>query len=141
MSIHLLKSICMEFRDWLMDRFKEWERAQKNPHQSYSNFARYLGVSVNAYSQWRAGNNVPSVETAKVLSKKLGITVFRVLGYSIPADLDPLGARLESALDEARENIISSGFVPGSPEATREIAEALKKFDPQLISTRRDGDV
>lgn len=75
----------VEFRNWLMEKFKEWERTQPNGRSNYSNFARFLGISVNVYSQWRIGNNLPSYKNAVAIAEKLNdYSIMDILGYERP---------------------------------------------------------
>lgn len=127
----------MEFRDWLMEKFKEWEKTQPNGRSNYSNFARFLGIGVNNYTQWRTGNNLPSYEKALLLSKKLGNEIFGILGYQQPEEPDPwegFTPALRFALESARDKIISLGITGDSREAEEIITEALSSIGYKRIT-------
>ena len=121
----------MEFKDWLMDKFLEWEKTQTNGRSNYSNFARYLGIGVNNYAQWRSGNNLPSIEKARILAEKLGYEVYEILGYSAPIESPTLAEfpePIRSALLSASETIRTSGIKGDSPEAWAIVTEAMSKL-------------
>lgn len=132
--------VYMEFRSWLMEKFKEWEKTQPNGRSNYSSFARYLGVGVNNYAQWRSGNNLPSFDKTKLLAQKLGNEIYDILGYDRPQDggsvsLDSFPPELRSALLEARDKIVTLGLVGGSPEAWAVVNEAMSKAGYIQIDT------
>lgn len=44
-------------------------------------FAKWLGVNHSSFIQWINGNEIPDVESARVLAERLGPDVFDILGY------------------------------------------------------------
>lgn len=118
-----------------MRKFVEWEQTQPR-RQSYSAFARWLGVKVPTMAQWRVGNNLPSYDMATLLADKLGAEVYDVLGFARPTDLlDGFPPRIREALLSAREIIISRGLSGDSPEAVAVITEAMRAAGYRLILT------
>jgi len=81
-----------QFSEWLMQQFVAWEQ-QMPRRQSYSAFARYLEVNQSSFSQWMAGNYVPTGENLQKIATKLGYEIYNVLGerpiqvYAVP-DMD-----------------------------------------------------
>ncbi len=82
----------INFKEWLMIKFIEWEAKQKR-RQSYAAFARYLNVSQPTMSHWLSGSNPPDEINTIKLSIKLGIEVYDVLGRPRPL---PFVYKLES---------------------------------------------
>jgi transcriptional regulator with XRE-family HTH domain len=81
------------YSDWLMQRFIEWERT-KPRRQSYTAFARYLGVNQSSLSQWLAGTYPPSGENVEKIASKLGEEIYLLVGELPPAmkeELDRFG--------------------------------------------------
>lgn len=75
----------MDFADWLKAKFIEWEQSQDR-RQSYSAFARYLGVRQSSLSQWMNGGYPPGLENVTKIADKLGPEVYDVLGLVRPDD-------------------------------------------------------
>lgn len=125
----------MEFKDWLVGKFLEWEKQQEK-RQPYVAFARFLGVKQSALSQWMNGNNTPTLDYVGVISDKLGPEIYDVLGLQRPTDLlDGFPPRIREALLSARETIISRGLSGDSPEAVAVITEAMRAAGYRLILT------
>ena len=76
----------MEFSDWIRNKFLEWER-ERGSRQSYSEFARYLGVKQTTLSQWMRGGFEPKGEYVDRLAVHLGTEIYGILGIGEP---DPL---------------------------------------------------
>ncbi len=116
-----------KFSEWLMDRFVEWEKSQAR-RQSYSAFARYLGVKQASLSQWIIGNYVPTGENVKRLAEKLGVEIYDVLGLPRPdMTLEAMIEQYKSLPEELR-----AGFLPIYSEALRRyVAEQSQKHDFQ----------
>ncbi|MEN6572050.1 MAG: helix-turn-helix transcriptional regulator [Anaerolineaceae bacterium] len=122
----------MNFKEWMMGKFIEWRDTEKSGIASYSDFARYLGVGVNQYTQWRTGNNLPNYDSAKILASKLGPEVYELLGYERPASADPaavLPPAVRSALEKAVRRIESLGISPDSDEAVKIFTEEISKLE------------
>lgn len=109
-----------------MDKFVEWERTQTR-RQSYSAFARYLGIKVPLLTQWRLGNNLPSMESAIILADKLGHEVYTVLGFSDPNDPLTKYPVVAQAIQAAAQRVEAAGIDPDSPEVIRIFAEELAR--------------
>ena len=114
-----------------MGKFIEWEQAQPR-RQSFSAFARYLGIRQTTFSQWITGNGIPSYEKAMILAQKLSDEVYDVTGYARPGDSVPPEVRavLEGALIVIRER----GLATNSPEAMEVIIAALMEFRQSLTA-------
>lgn len=102
----------MEFKDWLNEKFLQWERSQPR-RQSYSAFARFLGVSQPSVSQWLFGSNTPSLENVGKIADKLGPEIYDVLGLIRPND----------ELDFVRDV-----FVSASPSQREELNEIIEEW-------------
>jgi transcriptional regulator with XRE-family HTH domain len=85
----------MKYNDWLINKFGEWER-KTGRRQSYSAFARYLGVKQSSLSQWLAGNYPPADDNLRKIANKLGFEIYDILGIARPDPLDEFQAWLES---------------------------------------------
>lgn len=132
----------MEFREWMMEKFREWENTQPGKRSNYSAFARHLGIKVNQYAQWRSGNNYPSPEAARILAKKLGNEVYAVLGYPIPEELDPFSSlppELRAAVKRANDRIASLGLPVNLSTSVKILAEEISPFESIPIS-RTDNE-
>ena len=138
MSSVLVKLVYMKFTDWLEKKFLEWELTQ-NRRQSYSAFARYLGVKVPLLTQWRLGNNLPSTDSVRLLSAKLGQEVYDVLGLVRPGKpLDPFPPLVRTALESAMSRITAAGLDADSHEAQRIFDEAMTALGYRKISNLDD---
>lgn len=124
----------MDFKDWLMEKFFEWEKTQKR-RQSYSAFARYLNVKTATLTQWRLGGYTPTGVNLVKVADKLGTEVYRVVGLPVP-DLDnvPPSARTAYLLASARVKTL--GIPSDSQESERIFIEELSKVGYQ-VSTRQ----
>jgi transcriptional regulator with XRE-family HTH domain len=109
----------MDYNRWLMDKFVEWER-KKGQRQSYSAFARYLGVKQSSLSQWLAGNYPPSRENVEKLAEKLGPEIYDIMGMERPdPDIEQLVRLYSAATPEQKKEILRqalrlAGFDPES---------------------------
>ena len=120
------------FKDWLMDKFTEWERAQKH-RQSYSAFARYLGVKQSALSHWMNGNYTPTGENLVKVASILGPEVYTALGLVSPEE-SHVPPPVQSAYDRASERVKSLGIPADSDESERIFIEELSKVGYKVIS-------
>lgn len=124
----------MEFKDWILQKFLEWERT-KPRRQSQAAFARYLGINPSSMSQYLSGDFEPRDGNLQKIADKLGAEVYTVLGFDEP---DPFPERLRLALESARDTIISRGLVGDSPEAEKVIIDAMSAAGYRLIVTKDD---
>lgn len=85
------------FSEWLQQQFLKWERRQPRK-QTYSAFARYLGVNHSSLSQWRAGYPA-SMNNLRKIAAVLGPEVFDAAGVERPPDADPNLAYIISGWD------------------------------------------
>lgn len=126
-------------KDWLNQKFVEWEKAQGG-RQSYYAFARYLGVSQSGLGQWMTGGSVPGGDDLIAIAGKLGPEIYDTLGLprpnvevqrvtvsfaSLPADLRQ---RLTNAISEADATLRAQNLRPDMPEARRLVLEILAKW-------------
>jgi len=105
----MIESRVMEFKDWLMEKFLEWEK-QQTRRQTYSSFSRYLGIKQNTFSQWMAGNYVPSRENADQLANRLGNEIYEVLGMKAPDPIITAIEELEKSSDPEAIKVRKSIF-------------------------------
>lgn len=89
-----------------MNRFLEWEKGT-GQRQSYSAFARYLGVKQSTLSQWLTGNYPPNIEHVRILAEKLGSDIYSVMGLGVN---DPRLQELQKAYDAIPESNRSELF-------------------------------
>jgi len=122
----------MTFKDWLMDKFVEWERTQKR-RQSFSAFARYLDVKQASLSQWLNGSYTPTGENLVKVADKLGTEVYRVVGLPAP-DLDNVPPRARAAYSAASERVKLLGIPADSPEAEQIFIEEFSKVGYKLTA-------
>ncbi len=97
--------VVKKYSEWLMGKFTEWEKAQRS-RQSYSAFARYLGVKQSSLSQWIAGNYPPGGENLQKIATKLGYEIYDVLGISRPETGEEELARQHGVPPEARDEFV-----------------------------------
>ncbi|HEX9018254.1 MAG TPA: hypothetical protein VF806_03665 [Anaerolineaceae bacterium] len=127
------------FKDWLNQKFAEWEKNQGR-RQSYYAFARFLEVSQSGLGQWMAGAAVPGGDDLIVLAGKIGPEVYDVLGLPRPnaelqrvtvsfASLPPdLRQRLTNAIAEVDAALRQQRLPPDSPEARPLVLEILARW-------------
>jgi transcriptional regulator with XRE-family HTH domain len=131
-------------KDWLSQKFNEWEKAQGRS-QSYYAFARYLEVTQSSLSQWMTGASIPAGEDLLSVASKLGPEVYDVLGVPrpnaesksanvslavLPADLRQ---RLTNAVSEIEQSLRQQRLRPDSPEARQITLKVLTKWGFQFI--------
>ncbi len=126
-------------KDWLNQKFVEWERAQGHK-QSYYAFARYLEVSQSGLGQWMIGNGVPSGDDLLNIAKKLGAEVYDILGLPRPnaevqrltvsfASMPPdIRQRLASAIAESDQTLRVERLRPDSADARKIVIDILAKW-------------
>lgn len=121
------------FAQFLVTKFREWEKA-KGGRQSLTSFARYLGVKQPTLTRWMQGDNVPDAANLDILARRLGNEVYDILGYSRPKEIavDQLPVKLRERLDiairEISETLISKGIEPDSELGTSVTISVLKKY-------------
>ena len=115
----------VNYNTWLMDKFVKWERERKQ-RQSYSAFARYLGVKQSSLSQWLAGNYPPSKENVEKIAAKLGPEIYDIMGMQRPdPELEHLREQFEAVDPKDRQEVLKlieetlreHGYVKKKPEA------------------------
>jgi len=127
------------FKDWLNQKFIEWEKAQGR-RQSYYAFAHYLEVSQSGLAEWMTGSNVPGGEDLPNLATRLGPEVYDVLGLprpsaevqrvtvsfsTLPADMRQ---RLASAIAEADQAMHKANLKPETAEGRKIVLDALARW-------------
>ena len=78
------------FAEWINEKFLEWEKAQGKRRRSYSEFARWLGVSQPSLSKWLNGDNPPTGDNLRLLAEQLGGEIYTLLGKEIPPEIQEL---------------------------------------------------
>src|SRR5512133_3882533 len=126
-------------KDWLNQKFIEWEKAQGHK-QSYYAFARYLEVSQSGLGQWMNGGSTPSGDDLLNIANKLGAEVYDTLGLprpnvevqrltvsfaNLPADIRQ---RLTSAITESDQTLRAERLRPDSAEARKILIDILAKW-------------
>ncbi len=126
-------------KDWLNQKFDEWEKAQGRK-QSYYAFARYLEVGQTGLAQWMIGSGAPSGDDLLNVAKKLGPEVYDILGLprpnaevqrltvsfaNLPADIRQ---RLTNAVAEADQTLRSERLRPDAAEARQLVVNILAKW-------------
>ncbi|MCK4827929.1 helix-turn-helix transcriptional regulator, partial [bacterium] len=94
-------SSMISYNEWLMEKFLEWEKT-KTRRQSYSAFARYIGVSQGSLSHWLSGSNPPTGDNAKKVADKLGYEIYDIL--DIPQDERPIPKDLRDLINSVPED-------------------------------------
>jgi len=126
-------------KDWLNQKFLEWERAQGRK-QSYYAFARYLEVSQSGLGQWMNGSGTPSGDDLLNIANKLGPEIYDVLGLprpnaevqrltvsfaNLPSDIRQ---RLANAITESDNSLHVERLRPDSADARKMVIEILAKW-------------
>ena len=111
-----------DFKDFLFNRFLEWEKNQPGQRSSFSAFSRWLSdnsfnvvIQQQLLSYWIKGSYQPSDEKYLfVLAEKLGLEVYDALGKSRP---NPYLYRIRQVFDN----------IP--PDKQQSLAEQAEKFE------------
>ena len=126
-------------KDWLNQKFVEWERTQGG-RQSYYAFARFLGVSQSGLGMWMTGSSMPGGDDLIALADKLGPEVYDVLGLPRPnadvqrvtvsfASLPPdMRQRLTNAISEVDQTLRQQRLRPDMAEARPVVLAILDKW-------------
>lgn len=126
-------------KDWLNQKFIEWEKAQGRS-QSYYAFARYLEVSQSGLGQWMVGSGAPGGDDLLNIAKKLGLEIYDVMGLPRPnaqvqrvtvsfASLPPeIRDKLTNAVAEADQMLRQERLRPDSVEARKLVIDVLAKW-------------
>ncbi len=126
-------------KDWLNQKFVEWEQSQGRK-QSYYSFARYLEVSQSGLGQWMTGAGAPSGDDLLNIANKLGAEIYDILGLPRPntevqrvtvsfASLPPeIRKRLNSAITEADQTLHLERLRPDTAEAHKIVVDILAKW-------------
>ncbi len=130
-------------KDWLNQKFVEWEKAQGHK-QSYYAFARYLEVSQSGLAQWMIGAGVPSGDDLLNIANKMGAEIYDIIGLprpnadvqrltvsfaSLPADIRQ---RLTNAIAEADNTLRVERLRPDAAEARKIVVDILAKWGFQF---------
>lgn len=84
------------FKDYLFNKFLEWEKTQPGRRSTYTAYSRYLGIKQQLVSVWMKGTFKPNEENAVKLASKLGDEVYDYLDFPKP---DPLLTELQANWD------------------------------------------
>ncbi len=132
-------SLMTTLKDWLNQKFTEWESIQGHK-QSYYAFAHYLEVSQSGLAQWMLGTGSPGGDDLLNLASKLGGEVYDVLGLPRPnaevqrltvsfASLPPdLRQSLTNAITEVDQTLRAERLRPDSSEARPLVVQILAKW-------------
>lgn len=74
---------CMKFAQFLEMKFVEWQQ-KEGGRRSVADFAQWIGIKQSTLSMWWNSGVAPSGESVKLLSLKLGLEVYDVLGLPRP---------------------------------------------------------
>jgi transcriptional regulator with XRE-family HTH domain len=126
-------------KDWLEQKFLEWEKAQGRK-QSYYAFAHYLEVSQSGLNQWMTGSSTPSGGDLLNIANKLGPEIYEILGLPRPnaevqrltvsfANLPPdIRQKLANAIAESDTTMHVERLRPDSADARKIVIEILAKW-------------
>lgn len=126
-------------KDWLNQKFVEWEKTQGHK-QSYYAFARYLEVSQSGLGQWMAGSAAPGGDDLLNIANKLGEEIYDILGLPRPnaevqrltvsfASLPPeIRKSLSGAIAEIDQTLRTERLRPDSAEARKIVVDILAKW-------------
>ncbi len=132
-------------KDWLAQKFRDWEAAQGRK-QSYYAFARYLGVSQTDLAQWMDGTSVPAGSDLHALAARLGVEIYDTLGLPRPnINLErlttalphlPAGLRerLTNAAWESSQYLQSHNLPSESVEAKKAVFEIFSRYGIKLTN-------
>jgi transcriptional regulator with XRE-family HTH domain len=126
-------------KDWLNQKFAEWEKSQGS-RQSYYAFARFLDVSQSGLGQWMTGASMPGGNDLLTIAEKLGPEIYEIMGLprpnaevqrvtvsfaALPADMRQ---RLTNAIAEADQTLRQQRLRPDMPEARVLVIAIMKKW-------------
>src|SRR5512133_2787248 len=95
-------------KDWLNQKFLEWEKSQGHK-QSYYAFARYLEVSQSGLGQWMIGSASPSGDDLLNIANKLGPEIYDSLGLPRPnAEVQRLTVSFANLPPDIRQRLASA---------------------------------
>lgn len=116
------------FKDYLFEKFEEWEKAQPKRRSSFSAYARWLSknsanveVKQQIIDSWMNGVIPTDYKYLLVLAEKIGNEIYDILGYK------PSNPYLEK-INRVWE------FLP--EEEQIRISEEAEKYETQNISER-----
>jgi transcriptional regulator with XRE-family HTH domain len=110
---------CVDFKQWIWNKFDEWRRGTT---RGVTEYASYLGVNQPTVSAWLKGSYGPRGDSLRKLAKVYP-DVYEVFGESPP--LPSSGLPLEFVgevrvlLEEIKLEIERAGIAPESPEAVK----------------------
>ena len=97
------------FKDYLFQKFEEWEKTQSKRRSSFSAYARWLSdnsmeieVKQQVLDSWMNGVTPKDYKYLLVLAEKIGDEIYHVLGYKSP---NPYFQKLSHVWDFLPEEI------------------------------------
>ncbi len=121
------------FKDFLFEKFSDWEKKQPGKRSTYTAFADYLsenslGIKVKQQlvSGWINGEFEPGEKYAPVLAERLGDEVFDLIDIPRP---DPLLQGINSRWDRI------------SSDRQQKLAELSEKFEAESLKNDRSKNV
>lgn len=132
-------------KDWLAQKFSDWEKAQGRK-QSYYAFARHLGVSQAHLAQWMEGAAVPQGDDLRTVAEILGAEIYDTLALARPNPQHerllggfpnlPAGLRerLSAAVWEASQYLKANNLPPETVEAKKAVFEIFSRFGIKLTN-------
>lgn len=132
-------------KDWLVERFSQWEKDQGRK-QSYYAFARYLGVSQTSLSQWIEGAAVPAGDDLRVLAELLGPEVYDTLSLprpnpqferllsGFPTLPSGLRERLSTAIWESSQYLKTHNLSPETVDGKKAVFEIFTRCGIKLTN-------
>jgi len=93
------------FASWIENKFLDWQKRQGG-RRTAGQFAEWLGFENMTVNQWLNGKRRPSHGNAYILSLRLGLEVYDVLGFPRPDEgLYQVEAHWHKLKDEERAAI------------------------------------
>ena len=124
----------MTFKEFLNKKHLEYQISQGRS-VSAKEFAQWLGASPTSYSNWINSGYKPDLYRVQVLSKKLGMEIYDVLGIprpptTIEVEINQLPVGLQLQLRNFVSEVSTSltGINPESDEAEAIVKSAMEKF-------------
>jgi len=118
-----------DFAKWLGNKFLDWQRRQGGPRPA-KEFAEWLGFENMTVNHWLNGNHRPTHGNAYMLSFKLGLEVYDVLGFHRPdEDLYQVEVHWHKLKDEEKAAIM---------KIVQRAAQKRLGIIPDYVIERRD---
>ena len=71
------------YGNWLFEKFREWEHSTGD-RQTYTRFAKWLGVANSHLSNYINGKDTPGEDNALLIALKLGFESYQFLKFDPP---------------------------------------------------------